>query len=361
MTRRFPTLLGGLALLAGAVLLTAQPEAGPLPELGAGAQRAVRVAEVTTEHEVHDLRLRGVTRAARRARLSFLVGGRLAARPVEVGDPVAKGQLLARLDDSEIRNAVAAADARRAEADVRLVQARRDVARVEALAASKAATSEELEVVKSRLEAAEAGAEAASSALDEARRLLGETRLVAPFEARVTEVAGEPGEQVGPGIPLVTLSGEGAVEVEVEAPASIALRLEPGAPARVELPGTDVDVLGGVIRTVGRTASGAGRLFPVVVELPPGAPAVAGLAAEVVVALDRGERISVPVDAVVDPGGRRPSVYRVVEGTVEKVEVRIESLREDRVAVTGDLRAGDRVVVGGQRGLLDGESVEVIP
>jgi hypothetical protein len=72
---------------------------------------------------------------------------------------------------------------------------------------------------------------------------------------------------------------------------------------------------------------------------------------------------------VINPGGRSPAVFRLDDGHVTKVRIEVGSLLSDASGSSGDrvtvtpvegstLQAGDTVVVGGQRGLLDGEAVE---
>jgi len=235
-----------------------------------------------------------------------------------------------------------------------------------------------------------AAEDAAAARLRESERLLAETGLRAPFDGTVTRVHYEPGEFAAAGQPVITLSGDGDVELEVEVPESVVGRIRVGDPATISMP-----VLGGLsvpgrITSVGLTAAGSGRLFPVVATLEPeesfgrrasgraGSPSPVagegrgegfwrrdmprtGVTAELVLRLTSDDMLAVPVEAVVNPGGRHPSVFRVADGdVVDKVPVDVESLLGDRVAVRGDLDAGQRVVVGGQRGLLDGERVEVL-
>lgn len=354
-----------LAGLATAYFALPPAETGePAASAGAAAVRAkkVRLATVEKAADARELRFSGVTRSAQRARLSFSLGARLQSRGVEVGDQVKRGQILARLDDLEVRNGLATAKAGLADTAARRGQIERDVERVEKLAAAKAATAEELEKTRASFESLQAVEQAAASRLREVERLVGETVLRAPYDGTVTEVLAEPGEFVGPGRPILTLSGEGDTEVQVEVPESLLPQLQPGAavPVTVAMLGRTVD---GTLRSLGRSAAGPGQLFPVVVALDPAAGVPAGATAELRFRVGKSEALSVPVGAIVDPGGRRPAVFRLEESggarVVRKVAVEVGSLSGDRVIVGGGLAAGDRVVVGGQRGLLDGDPVEV--
>jgi RND family efflux transporter MFP subunit len=360
-----PDILIALVLAAAAGTYFAMGSAIPAESGAAASVKKVRVAAVENASDPRELRFSGVTRAAQRARLSFSLGARLAGRPVEVGDQVKRGQVLARLDDSEVKNGLATARATLAEAQARRGQLERDVERVEKLHAAKAATAEELEKTRTGLESLVAASDAAGARVREVERLVGETSLRAPYDGTITEVLAEPGEFVGPGRPILILSGEGDTEVQLEVPESLLGQLQPGAPVPVKVSMLGGRSVTGQIRSLGRSAAGPGQLFPVVVSLDPAAGVPAGATAELAFRVGDSATLSVPVGAVVDPGGRRPAVFRIEKGTsgevVRKVQVELGSLVGGRVTVRGSLAAGDRVVVGGQRGLLDGDGVEVEP
>jgi multidrug efflux system membrane fusion protein len=305
-----------------------------------------------------ELRFSGVIRAARRGSLAFTMGGRLASRPVAVGDRVPKGQELARLDDLELINGVGSAAARRAELAEGLAQARRDAARADRLLLAKAATREELERATSRVQSLEASLSSSEATLSEARRRLREVRLVAPFAGRVTEVLLQPGEHAVAGAAIVVLAGDGELEVEVEVPETLISKIDSGTEVAVGVPALGLRTEG-KIQSLGLTALGPGRLFPLVASFEaPGA--VAGMSAELHIRLQNDAALTLAVEAVVDPGGRQPAVFKVVDDVVRRVPVQIGALLDGKVVVDGALSAGDSVVVGGQRGLLDGERVEVL-
>ncbi len=377
MIRRTKSLLLAFVILGTAFYLSADAErtAGD-DSRGESSVRLkrVRVDAVEAASDQRELSFSGTTRAARRARLAFSTSGRVVARPVEIGDRVSRGQLLAQLTDLELKNALSTARASLAELSARRAQSERDHARAEQLAAAKAATSEELEQTAAAASALKAAEEAASARLQEAQRRLDETNLSAPFAGTVTDVHFEPGEYARAGTPVVTLSGDGEVEVKVEVPEAVIPHIETDDDVDLRLPILKRETITGRVKSVGRTAAGSGRLFPVVATFPADTGVPAGATAEVVLRLTSDQALALPVEAVVNPGGRRPSVFRVtrnrVAGTgdgehrVEKIEVEVGSLLAGgdgpvRVIVRGELQAGDLVVTGGQRGLLNGETVEV--
>ncbi len=361
--RRGHLLLAAVPLTAA--LYLAVPATSTLEEDSGDDVKRVHTARVEAMDSQRKLRFAGVTRAARRAQLSFLLGGRLEARPVEVGDTVRAGQVLARLDAREVRNVVDAAVAQVAELEARHAQARRDVERVQTLVDTKAATREELEQVRAGLDALSAAQDSARVRLKEARRQLGETTLTAPYAGAVMAVHAQPGEFVQPGRTVLTLSGQDSVELEVEVPESVVPQLALGAQVQVHVPALGTSRTAR-ITSLGRAAPGPGQLFPVVVQFeattaeePTLRP---GMTAELTLELASPFGLTLPVEAVINPGGRQPAVFQVrADGTVRRVEVQVGRLLGERVSVQGDLEVGDEVVVGGQRGLLDGERVLTVP
>ena len=355
---RLLTSLAGLTVLAGAIALGAWPGA-TAPASVSERSVTVEVAPVDQVTTTRTVRLSGVTRATRRAALAFAVPARLATRPVEVGARVAAHQVIASLDDSEYRLAVSAARASLAEIEVRLSQAERDRARVERLAAARAATAEETEHVAATAGALEAARAAAAAQLEEAERLTRETRLLAPFSVTVTDVLLEPGEWASPGRPVVLLSGDTGIELEVELPEPIIGSVSLGQDVTVSLPFAGQRRVNGRVRAVARAAVGPGRLFPVVVVIEPAAGVVAGTSAELLLDVEASDQPAVPLRAVLNPGASRPCVFKLSDGRARRVDVELGRIHGDRVTVRGDLASGDRIVIAGHTSLVDGDRLEV--
>jgi len=355
--KTLPTTLIGIALLGAAVALAAWPAATKNQEQQLRSA-AVRVDEVTLAANRSGIRLAGVARAAQQARLSFVLPGRLAGRTVEVGDRVRRGQVLAMLDSSEFQLAEAAAESALAELEVRLGQARRDEARVAQLKAAKAATTEEVEMAATSTRVFEASIRSAEVRLAEAGRLITESALIAPFDGTITGVDLEPGEWAGSGKTVVELAGEDDLEVEVEAPETVFGRLAQDQEVVVDLSLRGA-VTTGRVSSQARAAGGPGRLFPVVVSLAPHPELVPGTTVEVLLEIEEKESLSVPLEAILNPGSSRPSVFRVQDGRADQVFVELGRLDGSRVAVVADLEVGDAVVVAGHTALADGDLVEV--
>lgn len=320
------------------------------------AARTVRVAPVEAAPDVRPVVLHGVTRSVDRATVAFTVAGRVARRHVRLGDRVKKGDPIASLDTAAFSNRLRSARASVEELEARSIQLTRDRERLESVGTSVATA--ELDRIRSEEASVTAALAGALAQADEAARQRNEAVLRAPFDGVVAAVTAEPGESIGPGQPVVTLSGGAGIEVEVQSPEGVWSRLAVGDPVRVSLTGVGREV-DGYIRSVAG-AAGPSQLLPIVVTLND-ARAVAGLTAELTLQVPISDGVTVPLPSIVDPVGGRPIVYVVRGDRTEQVAVFPGALVGDRVVVAGLLQVGDEVVVAGQSRLLPGDRIERVP
>jgi RND family efflux transporter MFP subunit len=348
----------GLLFMGVAVVLWAMPAEKPLHTDTAGRLRVV-LDTVQLAQTQRSARFGGVTQAKNRAVLSFAVPARVLDRQTESGAKVVRGQVLARLDDREFRNAVALARAAFSELKTQLAQARRDRIRMERLAASDVVPVVELEKATTRQSALESALAAAAARLKESRRLLDEVVLRAPFSGTVTKVYVQPGEWAVPGQPAIELTGDGEIELLVQVPETMLDRVSSGQAVQVQLPFADNRRVPGRISSVAKAALAAGRLFPLKVELSDEPGVVAGLTAQVIIDLSTQGVLTVPLAAVVNPGASQPFLFIYNGGKVSRRIITLGGIIGDRIVVSGKLHEGDRVVISGQSQLTDGQRVEV--
>ena len=140
--------LAVLSLMVLAACGARDPVTAPLPP-------AVETAAATSDVGAGGLTVSGTLERQREMNLSFRVGGVMTALSVDVGDAVAAGQLLARIDPSAV-------NARVSQAESELERARRDLRRDEALFAQGYVSNQRLEDRRSALKAAQAGYDSAA-------------------------------------------------------------------------------------------------------------------------------------------------------------------------------------------------------
>jgi RND family efflux transporter MFP subunit len=321
--------------------------------------RSVRVGRVVALNSGPTVRLSAITKAVDHSRLSFAIGGRVVRRPVDVGDAVRRGEVVAKIELSPMKHAVSAGQAAVRELDARIDQAERNEARMSDLAEAGAVALTTHENAATSLNALQAARDAASARLSEAERQLRESVLRAPFSGTVSAVFVEPDEVVSPGQPVLQLDGAKQVEVELEVPEPLLSSVREGETVAVSFPLAGIEPVSGTISTVGQAAEGPGSLFPVVVTLPASEAIRPGLTASVALSSGRLSGLAVDVGAVINPTGQKAWVLRVIDGVARRVPVTTGALVDGRVQVSGDFHEGDWVVTAGHQQLMDGDRVEI--
>ncbi|HYQ80756.1 MAG TPA: efflux RND transporter periplasmic adaptor subunit [Anaeromyxobacteraceae bacterium] len=341
-----------LAAIGTALLLAVLPGCGNPAHAAPVAGEAlvpVRTVPVQAGPVERPVRAAGLVATKDQWDLSFKVGGVLASLDVREGQRVRKGQVLARLDPTEL-----AAGLRQAREG--LEKARRDAARTTRLAAAEVAPRLAAEDARTAEAVAEAQAAAAEFNLRQAT-------LRAPDDGWVDQRLAEPGEVVAPGRPIVHLSGQGRGFV-VRAPLADrdALGLLPGARAQVTLDAAPDRPLAGRVGEIARAAGRGTGTFQVEIALDPapGQPLLSGLTAKIEIARTVPVAGAVPLGAVVDGDGDRGAVFTVDGGVARRVPVRIAFLQGDRAVLAEGVQNGDRVVSEGAPRLAEGTRVKVV-
>ncbi len=274
----------------------------------------------------------------------------------EPGTIVAKGDVIARLDTARIALTVRDNEAavKRLEANAELLRTQRD--RLQTLAAQQIASRNQIDEAQSRLAMADQEVEQARVARDRARLELARAAIRAPFAGQVAERLRMTGEFVAMGEPLLRLVDTGNVEVIARAPLAAAGALARGQQVRVLDGGREVM---SEIRSIVPVGDERSRMLEVRVALAPQAWPI-GAAVQVELPSGLAQRaVTVPRDAVVLRQGAA-YVYRIGTGeTAERIPVTPGAGRADRIEVSGDLAAGDRIVVRGAERLQPGQRVTI--
>ncbi len=343
-------LLIASCLAAPLLLSGCAPDANAASRAAAAAPAVpVRLAPVEPGPIAHPIRAAGVVATKDGWDLSFKVGGLLARVEVRDGERVARGQVLARLDATELSAGVR-------QAREGLEKARRDAARMASLVASDTAPRAAAEDTRTTQAIAEAALAAAEFNLRHAT-------LVAPDSGWVDHRLAEPGEVIAPGRAVLRVSGVGrGFVVRTSVPERDVLELRPGTPATVALDADPARPLAGRVTEIGRTAARGTGTYQVEVALedPRARSLPSGLTAKVEIARTVAAEGAVPLAAVVDGDGETGAVFVVAQGVARRVPVRIALLEGDRAILAGGVAGIDRVVTDGAPRLADGSRVDVV-
>lgn len=155
----------------------------------------------------------------------------LLSREYEEGMPVKRGQLLFRLDPSQLNTQRLQAEAVLTSARAQLLEARNNHDRALPLARIEAISQSDLDQYTYALAAAEASVRSAEQALRNARLNVGYTRIVAPIDGIASACEAHAGDYVGPGTRfevLATLSNNDSLSAVVSIPTREYLSLTEG-------------------------------------------------------------------------------------------------------------------------------------
>lgn len=400
-------LLGGVAAYRGLALPRDRDRTRrPAREI------TVRVSEAGRGPVRHVLSTTGDVLPLLQVDLTPKVSGTVAAVEVEIGQAVAAGQVIARLEQTEVQQRVAEAEAkvaratarvaelnagarpeeiRQAEETLRQALSRRGNARLNRdrfreLFTSGAVSRRELdeaELAVTLTEAQQEGAEQAltllrqgarpevraaiEAELKEAQALLAQQRtqlaystILAPFAGHITRRLVDPGATVGSTTPIATLMTLGTVKVLLAVPERDAPLLTLRSPAIIRVDAFPGRTFPGRVARINSALDPLSRTLPAEIQVPnPEGLLRPGMFARTEATLLEREGILIPTEAVVEEGGAA-AVFVVEAGTARRRPVETGYLQGALIEVRQGLAGGETVVVAGQQGLRDGAAVQIL-
>ncbi len=364
----------GIAFAAAAYALMA-----PAPEsTGSGSIVAIAVELSPAEHGslVTRQRLAGNLEPAAEFQVAPKVAGQIVEVLADIGDSVARGDVVVRLDDAEFQQSVAQARAALAVAEARLQEARsaadlatRRLDRIERLESRGVASASELDDARGEAQAQQAAVavaraqrDQAEAALNSAEVRLGYTRVRADWPGEdETRLVGErmvdAGDTVAANTPLLSIVDIDQLRAVIEVPQSLYGSLAVGDPAQILPPGPDSQAVEARISRIAPRFDPESRRTRVELivdnqqrRLAAGMFVQVGLESRRV-----DDAVIVPRAALVSRQGRR-GIFTVAPDadTASFVPVEVALETDDRAALRGIDSLAGPVVVLGQDQLTDG-------
>jgi multidrug efflux system membrane fusion protein len=334
------------ALLFGALFLSACSESKP-PE---PPPRPVRVALVQYKQTAATARYSGEVRARHESPLAFQVGGKLVSRMVDVGTAVKRGQLLATLDQTDVRLDEAGAAAQLAAALAELDQARKDLGHLANLREKDLASEAALERRRDQARTAEARVAAARASQGSYSRKSGYAELRADRAGVITAVDAEAGQIVPPGQAIVRLAQTDEKEVVISVPENRLRDVSAATTIQVNLWADPERFYQGRLREVSPGVNQELRTYTAKVSvLNADAEVNLGMTATVHVQKDEPQPVArLPLTALTQDNGR-PAVW-VFDPATETVNPRIVTVAgydDENAMVLNGVAEGERVVTAG--------------
>lgn len=349
---------GAAVLIASLFLAACGKEAPP-----ADPVRPVLVQQVMPVAHARRNVFSGEVKARHEADLGFRVGGKIAARLVDVGAEVKPGQVLARLDPADARLAADAARAQLAAARTEHGFAKAEYERYRSLLEQKFISQAVFDQRESAYKAAAARLEQARAQAAVAGNQADYTALVADRAGIITQVSGEPGQVVAAGQPVLRLARPEEREVMIHVPESRMAELRGVEEVALALWSDPNRRYQGRIREVAPSADPMTRTFTVKVSIvDPGPEVRLGMTANVLLGAEGMQELYVvPLSAVAKQGDG--AVVWVLDGerrTVAPRSVKVGQYTEQGATVQSGLKAGEWVVTAGVHKLRSGQPVRPV-
>jgi membrane fusion protein, multidrug efflux system len=291
--------------------------------------------------------------------LGFPFIGTVAERPVENGDLVRQGALLARLNPADMDADLRAAEAGVTVTTAQLRSAKDAETRAIALRSRGVGSETRVEDAKRALAAAQARSVQAAAALARAQDIRNLADLKAPQDGIVTQVFAESGATLPAGQPIVRLAATNSREVVIDLSETDVAALDVGARFHAVLAANAAITTDATLTRIDPVAdrSTRTRRLHLTLGTPPEGFRLGALV-RVSAALGPDAGVAITADAVVHQDGA--AAVWVVDRATNKVALTPVQLGErfgSQVRVKTGLAAGDEVIIKGVHSLTEGQSV----
>jgi membrane fusion protein, multidrug efflux system len=279
----------------------------------------------------------------------------------ENGEPVKRGELLMRLDDTAIRESLPSADASARAAAQAFEQAERSVQRLKTLQSQGMTSMQALEDAEVRRNSAQSELVASRSRVATAQQQLRRTEVRAPFDGVVSERKASVGDTAAVGKELAKVIDPTGMRFEGLVSADRMHELKVGQAVSFSVNGFPDVQFSGKVRRIDASANAATRQIEVIVDFADAskAPRVAGLYAEGRIEASETTALMLSEGSIVRADGQT-AVWRVKDGRVAKVAVQLGERDERRgeYPVKGGLADGDVILRNPGSTLVEGQRVE---
>ncbi len=312
----------------------------------------VKVITVGKENASEEVTASGLVASDSEARLSFKTGGVIDQILVDEGSSVRKGQLLAKLNLTEI-----SAQVRQAQEGV--AKAERDLQRAQNLYRDSVATLEQVQNATTALQVAKENVKIAQF-----NQSYSEIR--APMNGKILKKLMNEGELAGPGIPVFMMHAASAGDWMVNAGITDKdfVKLKVGDKAQITFDAYPNQVFTGIVSELPESADPMSGLYPVEFKFnTQGKKFTYGMFATVKLGKTVNgisSYIAVPIDAIIEGNGSNAYVFVPEGNKVKKTPVRIAFLRDSQALIEEGITEGTQVITDGSAYLTEKSIIKIV-
>lgn len=335
--------------------------------------RPVRVMKIIDIGGAKERTFPGVAKAAQEVELSFRVEGTLITLPVDIGDEVKQGDVVARLDPRDYEVNLRSAQGQLNEARAILTRAEADYKRIKSVfeqdpgAISQSAVDNALQTRDS----ARANVDALTASVATEADKLSYTYLKAPFDGVVVAKYVENFEEVGLKQPVLRIIDDSHVEMIVNVPEDMISLVSRVKTVNVVFDPFPEHTLIATVKEIGKEASAKTRTYPVtlIMDQPEDIKILPGMAGktkgadiEDIENLE-GIGLEVPLSALFTTGESKDSYVWIIDeqsNTVTKQKVTTGRLTDHGQIVTEGLEPGELIATAGVHYLKEGQKIRIL-
>jgi membrane fusion protein, multidrug efflux system len=278
----------------------------------------------------------------------------------ENGEPVKRGDLLVKLDETALRDSLVSADAAVRAASQALDQANRQLERLKTLRASGMTSAAAFDEAEVRRNSALSELSAAKSRAAQARQQMVRTEVRAPFDGIVSDRKVSSGDTATIGKELVKVIDPNSMRFEGRVSTDKISSVKVGQPVHFHINGYGNQQFTGVVKRIDPSANDITRQVEVLVALKGEQPKVAGLYAEGRIDAESSNVLMLPESAIVKVGDK-VYTWRVKGAQLGRVDLQVgaRDQRTGNFEIKSGLAAGDTVLRNPSSNLKDGQKVEM--
>ncbi|GAB3881554.1 efflux RND transporter periplasmic adaptor subunit [Spirosoma agri] len=312
----------------------------PNPDQKVGVRTAV--AELRSLSQANEFL--GSFAANRQVEIRPQAGGQIIQLPVEEGQSVGTGRLIAKLDDEQLRYQIEALQ-------VTLEGYQNDLKRYENLVKGDATPAVNLERTQLSIRSTQAQ-------IKQIQKQIANTTITAPFGGIVTEKMVEKGSVVSVGSPIIKITDISSLKLVVDVPEKAINQFRVGQSLSVSTEVYPAARFAGRVTMIGAEGDAAHN-YPVEITVNNSGKNQlrAGMYGSIAnTSKLSGQTLSVPRQAIIG-SEKQPQIYVVENGKSVLKSVKIGATTNEYYEITNGLKAGDQVVTSGQINLQNGTAV----
>lgn len=298
----------------------------------------------------------GSITAERQINISSRISSYITELPVEEGEQVENGQVLAVLDHKELNNQISSARAAAQSAQAVLTDSINDVGRFEALLAQGSISEAKVRKVRLQQATAEENLKAAQAALALARSQSQYVQIRSPASGIVIRRHQSVGDLATPGVPLLAIETRDRLKFETFVAESQLANISVGDPVQLQIDNFG-QTLSAEISQIVYAGDPVTRSYKTTLLLPGQTGLYSGMYGRATFTVGHSSNVTIPLSALVEKSGLQ-GVYVVDSDNHLRFRwLRIRRLWPDVVEIASGLDAGERIVTDVAAGIREGDRI----